>query len=39
MVTNREERRAAYLEIKNIFRAVSEDMGVLEERLKENTVI
>lgn len=39
MVTNKEDRRAAYLEIKSIFKAVSEDMSVLEQRLKENSVI
>ncbi len=39
MITNKEDRRAAYLEIKSIFKAVSEDMSVLEQRLKENSVI
>jgi hypothetical protein len=30
MVTNKEDRRTAYLEIKSIFKAVTEDMSVLE---------
>lgn len=36
---NKAEKKQAYLEIKHIFKAVTEDMTVLEERLKENTVI
>jgi hypothetical protein len=36
---NKEDRRIAYLEISSIFKAVSEDMSILEERLKENSVI
>lgn len=27
------------MEIKSIFKAVTDDMGILEERLKENSVI
>ena len=36
---NKEDKRQAYLEIKSIFKTVTEDISILEERLKENTVI
>lgn len=39
LFVNKDERKQAYMEIKNIFKTVTEDMTVLEERLKENTVI
>ena len=36
---SKEDKRQAYLEIKSIFKVVTEDIGILEDRLKENTVI
>ena len=36
---SKEDKRQAYMEIKTIFKTVTEDIGVLEDRLKENTVI
>lgn len=39
IITNKQEKRLAYMEIKSIFKAVTDDMGILEERLKENSVI
>ena len=39
IITNKEDRKLAYLEIKNIFKVVTEDMNLLQERLKQNNVI
>ena len=36
---NKEDKKQAYLEIKSIFKAVTQDIGILQERVKENTVI
>jgi hypothetical protein len=38
-MNSKEDKRSTYLEIKNIFKAVTDDMKTLEERMKENNVI
>lgn len=38
-MTPKGDKNQAYMQIKAIFKAVTEDMSILEDRLKQNTVI